>query len=126
RQPYRRQKEVKRNEHSLSEASGPSAAPALHPPQLETVAALGSQQHGMAAREDMRDGARLRAAPPGDEPLEGNGSIGGLGHRVTRVWGDDKPGGFFLIPRRNLPDSDADPQKADATALRLCAPVSAS
>jgi len=43
---------VKRNEHSLSEASGPSAAPALDPPQVETVAAVGPQQHGMAAQED--------------------------------------------------------------------------
>src|SRR5262249_7084770 len=51
-QPYSRQKGVKRNEHSLSEANGPSAAPALHPPQVETVAAVGPQRHGMAARED--------------------------------------------------------------------------
>src|SRR5262249_50273905 len=40
------------NEHSLSEASGPSAAPALDPPKVETVAAVGPQQHGMAVQED--------------------------------------------------------------------------
>src|SRR5262249_9779494 len=50
-QPYSRQKGAKRNEHSLSEAS-PSAAPALDPSKVETVAAVGPQQHGMAARED--------------------------------------------------------------------------
>src|SRR5215472_18432875 len=54
------------------------------------------------------------------DPLEEDGSIGGLGHRVTRVWGDNKPGAFFGSPRRNLPDSNADRARSP---MPQCRPV---